>query len=149
MSKQKQFSGQKSYKMRESTLYCIGNSERNMDLSVIYLAVQLNYQHIFCHCVFLVYDFSLINHYFSKKLNFFRHFKRIPIWDLDMNLGCKEGFSLHASVVRGIMHYLWQKHNQFVGILTGFSKICIRVFSRFEFQLGHSNKITFLKLKVS
>ena len=39
MSKQKQFSGQKSYKMRESTLYCIGNSERNMDLSVIYLAV--------------------------------------------------------------------------------------------------------------
>ena len=42
MSKQKQFSGQKSYKMRESTLYCIGNSERNMDLSVIYLAVQDN-----------------------------------------------------------------------------------------------------------
>ena len=39
MSKQNKFFGQKSYKMRESTLYCIGNSEENMDLSVIYLAV--------------------------------------------------------------------------------------------------------------
>ena len=33
------FCGHRSYKTRESTLYCIGNSEENMDLSVIYLAV--------------------------------------------------------------------------------------------------------------
>ena len=39
MSKQNKIFGNKSYKTRESTLYCIGNSEENIDLSVIYLAV--------------------------------------------------------------------------------------------------------------
>ena len=38
------FFGHRSYKTCESTLYCIGNSEENMDLSVIYLAVNgVNY----------------------------------------------------------------------------------------------------------
>ncbi len=41
MSKQNKIFGHKSYKTRESTLYCIGNSKENMDLSVIYLAVKM------------------------------------------------------------------------------------------------------------
>ena len=40
--KTKQFPRHKSYKSRESTLYCIGNSEGNIDLSDIYLAVFQN-----------------------------------------------------------------------------------------------------------
>ena len=38
-SKEKQFRVHKSYKMRKSTLLCIGNSSENIDLSRIYLAV--------------------------------------------------------------------------------------------------------------
>ena len=34
-----QFHVHKSYKMHESTLFCIGNFEENIDLSHIYLAV--------------------------------------------------------------------------------------------------------------
>ena len=34
-----QFHVHKSYKMRESTLSCIGNFEKNIDLSCIHLAV--------------------------------------------------------------------------------------------------------------
>ena len=30
----------------------------------------LNYQHTICHCVSLVHDFPLINHFFYKKLRF-------------------------------------------------------------------------------
>ena len=36
-----QFHVRKSYKMRESTMLCIGNLEENINLSHIYLAVQL------------------------------------------------------------------------------------------------------------
>ena len=34
---------------------------------------QSNYQHTFCHCVFLVHDFSLINHHFYKKPKILSH----------------------------------------------------------------------------
>ena len=40
-SKQKQLTGHKSNKMRESTLSLIGNFEEKIDLSHIYLAVQV------------------------------------------------------------------------------------------------------------
>ena len=45
-------------------------------------------QYTFCHYVFLAHDFPLINHYFYKTTKLLRHFKEV--WDLDMNLGCKE-----------------------------------------------------------
>ena len=42
-----QFHVRKSYKMRESTLLCIGNFEENIDLSRIHLAVQVAWLDVF------------------------------------------------------------------------------------------------------
>ena len=80
--KQIQFQVRESYKTRETTLFCIGNSEENIELSQIYLSSCMRV-HCACQqsCISKIYlkglwSTDLFSFFFSKKLTSKNYFFR-------------------------------------------------------------------------